>query len=62
MKDGKLLLSGYYNVVLPLTGNDEVCAKLKLHILMLENSEEETEGTLPCATNASMLSLFCQVE
>ena len=35
IKDGKLLLSGSQNFVLPLAGNDEMCAKLQT--LMFEN-------------------------
>ena len=41
MKDSKLLLSGSQNFVLPVSGNDELCAKLQT--LMLENLFEETE-------------------
>ena len=48
-KDGKLLLSGSNNFVLPQAGNDELCAKLQT--LMLENVFDETEKEQQHATN-----------
>ena len=43
-----MLLSGYQNSE-PLSGNDEVCAKLQT--LMLKNEVEDTEEEYPHETN-----------